>query len=78
MFCMCIQPILLDLSTWDMSSVVDVGHMFEGASALNQDLCAWQSTFPYFVSKDIYIFTGCSYTEDLSFFAGSPFCGGNV
>lgn len=63
-----------DLSSWDMSVNVDGAHMFEGATAFNQDLCTWQSAVNYNFIRDIFLFSGCTYTEDPDPAVGGPFC----
>ena len=30
-----------DISSWNLSSVVQMGHMFDGATSFNQDIASW-------------------------------------
>jgi len=50
--------------------------MFEGASSFNQDLCAWQDSFPYNDADNIDIFTGsgCTYQDTPNETLKGPFC----
>ena len=57
-----------------MSSVSNANKMFQGATKFNQDLCAWQDGFPYGVSEDIFLNSGCTIqTKPRSSLKG-PFC----
>ena len=76
MFRPLLQPVILtmgfnsDISKWDVSSVTDLGHMFEDAIKFNADISAWD------VSKAAnmgYLFAGCKrFNIDISAWKISP------
>merc|ERR1719263_1898958 len=63
----------MDLSTWDVSSVVDMSYMFNYASMFNMDLSTWDVssvvdmsymfTYAYQFSSDISSWTGSAATS---------------
>ena len=46
-----------DISSWDVSKVTDMNHMFNGASSFNQDLSSWDVNN---VTDMAYMFSGAS------------------
>lgn len=70
-----------DISTWNISSIGDqsgeydsMRQMLRGAGAFNQTLCAWAEDFPYDNAEDIFLDSGCEYTQDPVEVLGGPFC----
>eukprot|EP00571_Detonula_confervacea_P013282 CAMPEP_0172298998 /NCGR_PEP_ID=MMETSP1058-20130122/1389_1 /TAXON_ID=83371 /ORGANISM="Detonula confervacea, Strain CCMP 353" /LENGTH=72 /DNA_ID=CAMNT_0013008295 /DNA_START=781 /DNA_END=999 /DNA_ORIENTATION=- len=47
------------ISSWDTSSVANMGSMFADASAFNQDLCAWNAFFPHTSAFGTFGGSGC-------------------
>ena len=66
------QPI----GNWDTSLVTDMRYMFRFATSFNQDLCAWSETFPYDSASDIFLDSGCTYTDtpNETTIPKGPFC----
>ena len=66
------QPI----GDWDTSSVKDMDCMFYEASSFNQDLCAWSETFPYDSATNMFLDSGCTYTDtpNEATIPKGPFC----
>jgi len=54
--------------------VTNMEYMFKDASAFNQDLCAWNDTFPYDDASDIFSGSGCTFQDDPNEQQGGPFC----
>ena len=48
---------------WDTRLVTTMGHMFRGASSFDQDLCAWSESFPYDSATNMFLDSGCTYTD---------------
>ena len=63
-----------DVSTWDVTSVMDTRSMFNGASAFKQDLCAWSDEFPYNIASWIFSASGCTFQDPPNEEQGKPFC----
>ena len=63
-----------DLSTWKVGNCFDTAHFLMGAESFNQDLCAWKHDFQYAYSRDIFAFSGCTYTEEPVMEQQGPFC----
>ncbi|KAK1742777.1 hypothetical protein QTG54_006374 [Skeletonema marinoi] len=63
-----------DISAWDTSSDTNMDAMFSGASAFNQNLCAWKDKFPYSNAMNIFLGSGCTFTQDPQLADKGPFC----
>ena len=66
------QPI----GNWNTSSVQDMIRMFNGATSFDQDLCVWSETFPYDSAMEIFVNSGCTYTDtpNKATIPKGPFC----
>jgi len=64
------------VSNFDTSSVTSTRYMFKGATSFNQDLCAWQDSFPYNTADTFAIFlgSGCTYQDTPQEDQNGPFC----
>jgi len=64
------------VSNFDTSSVTSMRYMFKGATSFNQDLCAWQDSFPYNTADTFAIFldSGCTYQDTPQEDQNGPFC----
>ena len=63
-----------DLSSWDISNVINMNYMFWGATSFNQDLCAWGDKFPYDNADGIFANSGCTNTSTPEEDQKGPFC----
>ena len=48
--------------------------MFSGATLFNQNLCAWQDSFPYSNAENIFFNSGCTYQNTPTEDQKGPFC----
>ena len=67
-----------DLSTWDVSSVVDMKYMFDGATSYNSNLCRWGENKLLYggdAATGIFVGSGCAYQDDPQEDTRGPFCG---
>eukprot|EP00984_Skeletonema_dohrnii_P030782 scaffold22544_cov78-Skeletonema_dohrnii-CCMP3373.AAC.2 len=48
--------------------------MLSGAISFNQNLCAWKDKFPYNNAMNIFLGSGCAFTQDPQLDDKGPFC----
>eukprot|EP00577_Skeletonema_sp_RCC1716_P011169 CAMPEP_0113427044 /NCGR_PEP_ID=MMETSP0013_2-20120614/31080_1 /TAXON_ID=2843 ORGANISM="Skeletonema costatum, Strain 1716" /NCGR_SAMPLE_ID=MMETSP0013_2 /ASSEMBLY_ACC=CAM_ASM_000158 /LENGTH=503 /DNA_ID=CAMNT_0000315421 /DNA_START=79 /DNA_END=1590 /DNA_ORIENTATION=- /assembly_acc=CAM_ASM_000158 len=63
-----------NLCGWDISAVTNMNSMLSGASSFNQNLCAWKDKFPYSNAMNIFLGSGCTFTQDPQLADKGPFC----
>jgi Mycoplasma protein of unknown function, DUF285 len=65
----------VDISQWNVSSLVEASYMFFDATSFNRSLCAWKYLLPSTVLLErIFLGSGCVDTSDPTL-NGAFFCG---